>query len=97
MENGAQRAIQIIFVLYAKKVNFKHRVVSYLHEHAHICTCNNIFSSDVEINTNLGFDYLIVKRNKKRFNDARDDCIAKGYALASVISQQELNFLKTFA
>ena len=48
-----------------------------------------------------GREYIIVKDDKKSWDDARRDCRQRDtenrYNLASIVSQEELEFLKDYA
>ena len=57
----------------------------------------NIFFVNVETNNTFGLEYLTVKEAKKTWQGARTDCQNKGYDLASVMTQDEADFLKQFA
>ena len=52
----------------------------------------------VENGPKLGVEYRVVKRSKKTWHSAREDCIRKNYtSLASVVSQEEMDFLKQYS
>ena len=45
----------------------------------------------------FGLEYVVVKYDSKSWTDAQADCAKRGYNLASVLTLEEADFLRTFA
>ena len=74
---------------YARKVSYKFKLKQ-RHKMLHM----QLAVGTMEM---FGLEYYIVKDKQKTWQDARNDCVQKGYDLTSVISLEEANFLRELA
>ena len=64
-----------------------------------VCASNNFFCSAQQIRQNGDSFYLIFNNNglhRMNWNDARAECLRRGYDLVTIDSKEEDDYLRTF-